>query len=139
METTGAVRVFVADGSDAVRGRVAEWLAAAGLTVVGQSACVPGCCRAVAGLRVHVVVLDAHLRHGSALELLKAVRSAVPGIRVVVFTHESCPVWRKHWLAAGADCVIDKLSGFELLAGACTSARAGNRRAGVPFAAAGDS
>jgi DNA-binding NarL/FixJ family response regulator len=115
-------RVFLADPSDLVRGRVASMLGAGGMSIVGEAQ-TPQC--SIDGIlngRPQVVVLDVHLSGGSGLEVIRAVRQAAPEVRFVVFSNDAGAGYRKRYLAEGAHSFLDKTSEFDQLVLAVSAA-----------------
>lgn len=116
------VRVFLADPSDLVRGRVAAMLGASGMSIVGEAQAPQESIDAILGSQPDVVVLDVHLAGGTGLQVLRAVREAAPAIGFVVFSNDAGPAYRKRYLAEGAHGFLDKTSEFDQLVLAVTSA-----------------
>jgi two-component system response regulator DesR len=115
------VRVFLAEDSGPVRARIAGMLPATA-SIVGESATPRGCIEGILQTRPDVVVLDVQLDGGQGLEVLRAVRAAVPRVAFVVFSNNSHPAYRKRYLAAGAHLFLDKSTEFDQLAAAVVSA-----------------
>jgi len=109
------VRVFLADDSALVRGRVAAMLGAGGMAVVGEAETPESSIDGILSARPDVVVLDAQLEGGSGLQVLRAVRDAAPGIGFVVFSNNTGPAYRKRYLGAGANRFLDKTTEFDQL------------------------
>jgi DNA-binding NarL/FixJ family response regulator len=118
---TRAIKVFLADDSQAIRQRVAGMLSPASV-VVGEGRTPQACIAAIVASRPDVVVLDVQLEGGQGLEVLRAVRATDPGVAFVVFSNNSQPAYRKRYLAAGAVRFLDKTSEFDQLAAAVEAA-----------------
>jgi two-component system response regulator DesR len=116
------VRVFLADDSALVRGRVAAMLGAGGMAVVGEAETPESSIDGILSARPDVVVLDAQLEGGSGLQVLRAVRDAAPGIGFVVFSNNTGPAYRKRYLGAGANRFLDKTTEFDQLVSAVAHA-----------------
>jgi DNA-binding NarL/FixJ family response regulator len=116
------LRIFLADDSSLIRARVAAMLGAPHMDIVGQAETPQACIAGILATRPDVVVLDVQLEGGQGLEVLQAVRPAVPGVAFVVFSNNSGPAYRKRYLGAGAACFLDKSSEFDQLPGAVASA-----------------
>ena len=110
-----ALRVFLADDSPLVRGRVTAILAAGGMAVVGHADTPQSSIEGILQVRPDVVVLDVQLEGGSGLQVLRAVREVAPSIGVVVFSNSSGPAYRKRYLGDGADLFLDKTTEFDQL------------------------
>jgi len=116
------VRVFLVDDSALIRGRVADLLAAGGMTVVGEAETPQSSIDAILEVHPDVVVLDVRLEGGSGLQVLRAVHHADPEIGFVVFSNNSSPAYRKRYLGEGADRFLDKTDEFDQLVAAVASA-----------------
>lgn len=119
--TPSPVRVFLAEDSVPVRARIAGMLSAT-TSIVGEGATPQGCIEGILQTRPDVVVLDVQLEGGQGLEVLRAVRAAVPRVAFIVFSNNSHPAYRKRYLAAGASLFLDKSTEFDQLAAAVVSA-----------------
>jgi DNA-binding NarL/FixJ family response regulator len=116
------VKVFLADPSNLVRGRVAAMLCAAGMSIVGEAQTPLSAIEGILGSQPEVVVLDVHLTGGNGLQVLRTVRQVVPGIGFVVFSNEAGAAYRKRYLREGAKRFLDKTSEFDQLVHAVASA-----------------
>ncbi len=109
------VRVFLADDSALIRGRVAVMLETRAMRVVGQAAKPQEAIDGILASSPDVVVLDVQLENGQGLQVLCAVRRAAPQIGFVVFSNNSGPAYRKRYLAEGAEAFLDKSTEFDQL------------------------
>ena len=109
------VKVFLADDSALIRTRVAAMLGAPPMSIVGQAQTSQGSIDGILATHPDVVVLDAQLKGGSGLDVLRAVRIAAPEIAFVVFSNSSGPAYRQRYLAAGALRYLDKSAEFDQL------------------------
>jgi DNA-binding NarL/FixJ family response regulator len=125
MMSNGSIKVFLADDSQQIRERVNSMLGAAHMDVVGEGATPDSCVAGILKSHPDVVVLDVQLEGGTGLEVLKAVRSADPGVAFVVFSNNAAAAYRKRYLREGAAQFLDKSTEFDQLAEAV--ARAGRR------------
>jgi DNA-binding NarL/FixJ family response regulator len=116
------VRVFLVDDSALIRGRVADLLAAGGMSVVGEAETPQSSIDAILEVRPDVVVLDVRLEGGSGLQVLRAVHNADPDIGFVVLSNNSGPAYRKRYLGEGADRFLDKTDEFDQLVVAVAAA-----------------
>ncbi|HTH79553.1 MAG TPA: response regulator transcription factor [Ramlibacter sp.] len=112
--TTRTLKVFLADDSGPIRARVTGMLVPR-VTVVGEAATPQNCIAGILATHPDVVVLDVQLEGGQGIEVLRAVRSADPGIAFVVFSNNSGPAYRKRYLGAGAARFLDKSTEFDQL------------------------
>lgn len=122
MAHSASTRVFLADDSALIRARVTAMLGHGAFTVVGQGDTPQGCIGGILAARPDVVVLDVQLEGGSGLEVLRAVRAAMPSVAFVVFSNSSGPAYRKRYLAQGASRFLDKSEEFEQLPQALATA-----------------
>jgi DNA-binding NarL/FixJ family response regulator len=116
------VRVFLADDSALIRGRVADLLAARGMAVVGEAETPQSSIDGILEVHPDVVVLDVRLEGGTGLQVLRAVRDVDPDIGFVVFSNNSGPAYRKRYLGEGAYRFLDKNDEFDQLVVAVTAA-----------------
>lgn len=125
MMSNGSIKVFLADDSQQIRQRVNSILGAAHMDIVGEAATPDSCVAGILQSHPDVVVLDVQLEGGTGLEVLKAVRSADPGVAFVVFSNNAAAAYRKRYLQEGAAQFLDKSTEFDQLAEAV--AKAGRR------------
>lgn len=109
------VKVFLADDSALVRGRVAAMLGDSGINVVGEAETPQDSIHGILTLRPDVVVLDVQLEGGSGLEVLRAVREVAPSIAFIVFSNNAGCAYRKRYLGEGANRFFDKTTEFDQL------------------------
>lgn len=115
--------VFLAEASAPIRERLHVAFARARMHVIGEAAATATSIDQILQLRPDVVVLDVRLQGGTGLQVLKAVRSAAPGIAFVVFSHSSSSVYRRRYLREGACRFLDKNAELNELAQAVACAR----------------
>jgi DNA-binding NarL/FixJ family response regulator len=105
--------LFIAEDSGAVRERLVRSLdGLAGVSLAGVASAVP---ESIAGLRDRLpeaLVLDLQLEDGSGLDVLRAVRSELPHLRVIVLTNFATEPYRRAALAEGAEVFLDKSAEF---------------------------
>jgi DNA-binding NarL/FixJ family response regulator len=116
------VKVFLADDSALVRGRVAAMLGDGGMDVVGEAETPQSSVHGILTSRPDVVVLDVQLEGGSGLQVLRAVREVAPSIGFVVFSNNAGCAYRKRYLGEGANRFLDKTTEFDQLVLAVTDA-----------------
>ena len=71
--------------------------------------------RGIGTLQPDVVILDLTLSGGSGLEVLRRIRLQPFFVRVIVFTNNSSPQYRKKCFDLGADYFLDKTKGISML------------------------
>lgn len=105
--------LFIVEDSIPVRDRLVRSLEdVEGLDIVGTAEDVTA---AIAGLEDNhpdALILDLQLPSGSGLQVLRAVRDKLPGLRVIVMTNFAAEPYRKAALAAGAEVFLDKSAEF---------------------------
>jgi DNA-binding NarL/FixJ family response regulator len=115
-------RVFLADDSVAIRERVADLLQRRAMSVVGEAGTPQDSIDGILAAQPDVVVLDVQLEGGTGLQVLRAVRLALPGTAFVVFSNNASAPYRRRYLGEGAQCFLDKSSEFDQLAVAVAEA-----------------
>jgi DNA-binding NarL/FixJ family response regulator len=107
---------FIADDSDAVRGRLVELLSEVeGAEVVGQAAHASEAAAAIDRLKPHVVILDIRMPGGSGIDVLKRIKQGGRPPVVLMLTNHASPQYRKKCLEWGADFFLDKSRDLECL------------------------
>ncbi len=69
----------------------------------------------IAKRRVHVVLLDLHLRQGSGFGILRAMSDVRPKPHVLVLTNHDSEQYKREAIALGATHFLDKARNFEQL------------------------
>jgi DNA-binding NarL/FixJ family response regulator len=114
------MKVFVVEDSAAVRERLVEMIRELrGIEVVGEADSFG---RAVVGIRdtmPDVAILDIKLANdaGSGIDVLNAVRKALPALRAIVMSNYATPQHMKTSADAGAEYFLDKTVDFERIPG----------------------
>ena len=120
LQRDAGVNVFLADYSIMVRESVAAMLVAQGANIVGQAATPQGAMYGIQTTQPDVVVLETQLEGGAGLQVLRGVRRTNPGIAFIVFSIQAGAALRLDYLAAGANCFLDKATEFSQLLNALT-------------------
>ncbi len=108
--------IVIVDDSAVVRHLLREMLAkVVGAEVVGEFASPAAAIESIRSNPPDVVLLDIQLVNGSGLEVLRAVSSDHPGVKVMVFTNYAEDVYRQRCLQAGAYAFYDKKSDLHVL------------------------
>ena len=111
--TTRHVSVFVVEDSPAIRERLVEMLAHVdGATLVGEAETALDAIDGIRRCAPDLVLLDIHLREGSGLDVLRAMRGATGRPMFVVLSNDTSAKQRSACLAAGAMHVLDKSLDF---------------------------
>lgn len=110
METLIAAKtVFIVEDSLPVRARLVEMLAEIkGVNVVGEAGTPAGAVTGILRTLPDYVVLDFQLDGGTAVDVLRAIRSQVQGMIFIVLTHHPQSQFRRACMEAGADAFFDK-------------------------------
>jgi DNA-binding NarL/FixJ family response regulator len=105
----------VIDDSAPLRERLILRLAERGHLVVGEADSAATGLAAALQLRPDAIVTDVLLRDRHRLEMIVALRMAVPSAYLVILTNAAS--YRAHCLALGADRFLDKSSAFDAVPG----------------------
>jgi DNA-binding NarL/FixJ family response regulator len=107
------MKVFIVDDSPAVVDRLADLLQEVpGVVLVGQAADVQEAVRGIRNLKPDALILDLQIPGGSGLDVLRAIRSDYPRLRVLICTNYPYPQYRQECLTAGANFFLDKSAEF---------------------------
>ena len=110
---TKSTSVFIAEDHGPVRDRIVAMLNALGhFDVVGEAESPAAAIEGILRTRPDAVVLDIHLVGGTGLQVIRHVHPLAPAIHFIVLTNHPNAQYRKAFLAAGADCVLDKSTDF---------------------------
>jgi DNA-binding NarL/FixJ family response regulator len=107
------MRVLVVDDSTEVRIRLVTRLFEAGFDVVGQAGTTETALVLAAELHPEAVILDLHLRDGSGLDILPALKARVPTPLIMVLSNAPASAYAARCLALGADLYLDKAGDFD--------------------------
>ena len=103
------MNVFVVDDTAEVRKRLVTLLQRIpSVTVVGEADSTRTAVDCLGSVAMDVMLLDLQLGDGSGLDVLAAVKSRLPGVRVIVISNFANGQYRQASLAAGADAFLDK-------------------------------
>jgi DNA-binding NarL/FixJ family response regulator len=110
MEKTTAPRsVFIVEDSPIVRERLAALMGEIeGVSVAGQADNPQDAVDGILRTQPNWVLLDIQLVGGTGIEVLRRVRTRVPGTRFIVLTQMDSPQYRQICMQAGADHFFDK-------------------------------
>jgi DNA-binding NarL/FixJ family response regulator len=110
---TGPFGVFLVEDSPAIRSRLAATIGEIdGTALVGEAGTVREAIDGIRSTRPRAVILDLQLEDGSGLDVLKAVQSVSPALRVAVLTNYATDQHRRACMDAGAEYFLDKSSDF---------------------------
>ena len=103
MGSQGIIRVLLCDDHEVIRGLVRAMLdGEADITVVTEASGVDGLLREASREQPDVVVLDGRLQNQNGFDTLAALLRASPNSRVLMFSSEVDPAYRRRALALGA-------------------------------------
>ena len=112
------VEVFLVEDSSVIRDRLVALLNnIPGVAVTGHAEDAASAVTAILAARPHAVMLDLQLKGSSDIDVLRALRSALPDVTVIVLTNYATEEYRKRCLEAGARHFLDKTHEFESLRG----------------------
>ena len=107
---------FIAEDSEAVRGRLIELLSEVeGAEVIGQAANAVDAIEGVRRLKPHVVILDIQMPGGGGIDALKRIKQESQPPVVMMLTNHASPQYRKKCVEWGADFFLDKSRDLECL------------------------
>lgn len=105
------MNVYVVDDSPEIRQRLVALLhRMPTVAVTGEADSVHAALDSLGSVAMDVMLLDLQLGDGSGLDVLAAVKSQQPGVRVIVISNFANGQYRQASLAAGADVFLDKSS-----------------------------
>jgi DNA-binding NarL/FixJ family response regulator len=126
------MNLFIVEDSIPVRERLVRTLEGlGGLDIVGTAEDIPAAIEGLCAAPPDALILDLQLPSGSGLQVLRAVRSRLPNMRVIVMTNFAAEPYRKAALAAGAEVFLDKSAEFGRVRDILTSWGAGCRGASI--------
>jgi two-component system, NarL family, response regulator DevR len=103
------MKVFVVEDTDEIRKRLIALLRRLpGVSVSGEADSVRGALAMLPAADMDAMLLDLQLGDGSGLDVLAAVKSQRPEVRVIVVSNFANAQYRSASLAAGADAFLDK-------------------------------
>jgi DNA-binding NarL/FixJ family response regulator len=107
------MNLFIVEDSIPVRERLVRTIEdLPGLDIVGTAGDVAAAIRGLESNAPDALILDLQLPSGSGLQVLRAVRQALPKMRVIVMTNFAAEPYRKAAMAAGAEIFLDKSAEF---------------------------
>ena len=111
---TASLRVFLVEDSPAILERLEALLASVeGSRTVGHASRAGEAIEGILAERPDMVVLDLKLADGSGFDVLRAVRSAAPGIDVYMLSNFASEPYRRLAERLGARNLFDKTTEFE--------------------------
>lgn len=106
--------VFIVEDSPAVRESLVDLLKGVdGVRVVGLADSPIAAIDGIFASRPAGVVLDFQLIGGTALDVLRGIRTQLPDVVVIVLTNFPSPGYRRACMNAGANWFLDKSTQFE--------------------------
>jgi DNA-binding NarL/FixJ family response regulator len=116
------MNLFIVEDSILVRERLVRTLEGlGGLEIVGTAEDIPAAIAGLSAFPPDALILDLQLPSGSGLQVLRALRSKLPNMRVIVMTNFAAEPYRKAAMAAGAEVFLDKSADFERVRDILTS------------------
>lgn len=107
------MKIFLVDDSPQVIERLKEMLnPIAGVEVIGFAGDIPAALNSIRATLPDIVLLDLNLPDGSGIQLLRAMRTETPDVKVIVLTNYAFPQYKRKCLALGAHAFLDKSTDF---------------------------
>lgn len=108
------MRIFIADDSSIIRGRLVDLLAELEeIEIIGQA---ENCLEATAAIRElepDAVILDIRMPGGTGIDVLRSIKKKQSAPLVIVLTNYPYPQYQKKCMDAGADFFFDKSTQFD--------------------------
>jgi DNA-binding NarL/FixJ family response regulator len=118
-------RVLVVDDSAVVREIIGSFLTDAGFVVCGEAADGLAAIEKAKELKPDLVLLDLSMPHMNGAEAASVLRSALPDVRLILFTMHSEAIGNSLGSAVGVDLVLSKPNGMRQLIGHARALLAG--------------
>ena len=110
------MRLFIADDSEILRGRLAEALTEIeGVVIVGQGSDATETIEAFKRLNPDLIIIDIRMPGGNGIEALETLKKMKNPPIIIMFTNYPYLQYRKRCLDAGADFFFYKATEFEKL------------------------
>jgi DNA-binding response OmpR family regulator len=114
------MKVLIVDDSTMVCQRLTALLGSVrGLSICGWAHDVSSALESVAKQEPEIVLLDAHIRGKSGVDVLDGISQRKNSSTVIVMTNNPAAQSRRRFMAAGADFLFDKSLEFEELISLC--------------------
>lgn len=108
------MKVIIADDSSLFVERLSDLLRdVPGVVLAGRAADVPEAVHCIQKVAPDAIILDLQMPGGSGLDVLRAIRTDHPHLRVLICTNYDYPQYREECFSAGADYFLDKSAEFE--------------------------
>lgn len=107
------MNLFIVEDSIPIRDRLVRSIEdLPDLSIVGTAGDVAPAIEGLTAKRPDALILDLQLPGGSGLEVLRAVRAALPLLHVLVLTNFAAEPYRRAAMDAGAEEFLDKTTDF---------------------------
>ena len=108
------MKVFIADDSALFVERLSDLLTdVPGVQLAGHAGDLPEAVHCIQQLSPDAVILDLQMPGGSGLDVLRAIRTDLPDLCVLICTNYPYAQYREECLSAGANYFLDKSAEFE--------------------------
>ena len=121
-----AISVLIVDDHEIVRQGLVSLVRDSAIRICGEAATPEEAIRQARKLHPDVVLLDVRLGNRDGLEVIKRLRTASPGVRVVMLSAFDNPTYVARAVSAGAHDYVLKTASRSDLIGAVTNAAAGD-------------
>lgn len=114
MVADGIMKIFIADDSSIIRGRLVDLLSEREeIVIIGQAEQGSEATAAIRELQPDVVILDIRMPGGSGIDVLQDIKKEEPAPIVIMLTNYPYRQYRKKCMDAGADFFFDKSTQFD--------------------------
>ena len=111
------MKIYLVDDSEYIRNSLKDLLGdMPGIRICGETGNATDAVREILAFEPNVVILDIRMPNGDGLDVLKRVKSARPGINIIIFTDFPFPQYKERAHELGADFFLEKSVDFEKMA-----------------------
>lgn len=110
------MNIFIVEDSPGVRERVKSVInELEGFGVSGEADNEKDAVSSILRIKPNIVILDLTLAGGSGIEVLRKIKEALPGTRVIILSNHTARPYREKCRMLGADYFLSKDKEFDLL------------------------
>lgn len=103
------MQVFIVEDSNSLRQRLSQIVSnIPNVEVIGSAGNADEAINRILGTPPDAIILDIRLNQSNGLQVLRAIKSAIPGSSIIILTNYPYPQYKKKFMDAGADYFFDK-------------------------------